>query len=78
LRRERELVAFLEIKADLGRVASALERIADALDRAFPPLRPVVESKPAPPENLFQFDPEAEWNKEEEEDRQREVELPSR
>jgi hypothetical protein len=69
-------VAFLEIKVDLGRVASALERIADAADRAFPHPNPVVQSKPAPPENLFVFDPEKECERQEEEERREQARLP--
>lgn len=71
-------MAWLEIKIELKMLVSQLTRIADALDRAVPIPRPVLTSKPAPPENLFQFDPEVAWNNEEEEDRQREAELPSR
>jgi hypothetical protein len=68
-------VAFIEIKVELGRLAKALERLADAADRAFPPPRPVVESKPAGPENLFQFEGDLEFDKQSEEERQREANL---
>ena len=63
-------MAWLEIKFDLGRVASALERIADAVERAYPPIREIPRGVPAPPENLTVFDPEKECQLQEEEDRQ--------
>lgn len=67
-----------ELHVDFRRIATALERIADSCERAFPQPRPIVQSKPAGPENLTQFSPEDQWNREEEEDRQREAELPGR
>jgi hypothetical protein len=65
-----------EFHLDLRRVASALERIATACERAFPEPRPVITSKPAPPENLFQFDPEKECERQEEEERREQARLP--
>lgn len=65
-------MAFLELKIDLARVAIALERIADALDRYIPMSRK-VDTKPAGVDNLFVFDPEKEWEKQQEEERQKEA-----
>lgn len=64
-------MAFLEVKVDLNRVAAALERIADALDRAFPETRPVLPSRPAGLEALTEFDSERECDNEEQEERLR-------
>ena len=43
-------MALIEIKTDLSRVAKALERIADALDRAIP--KDVPPSQPSTEEDL--------------------------
>jgi hypothetical protein len=63
-------MALLEIRVDLARVASALERIADSLERAIPKPRE-IDTNPAGVENLTQFSPEEEWEREIEEERQR-------
>ncbi|HEY0800683.1 MAG TPA: hypothetical protein VGD54_07555 [Steroidobacteraceae bacterium] len=55
----------------LKRLLSIGERIADALERAYPPIRELPNVTPAGPENLIQFDAEAEWQREQEEERLR-------
>jgi hypothetical protein len=67
-------MSLIEIKAEpelLKRLLGALTRIADALDRAYPEPH-ITQMKPYGPEALFQFDPNAEAELEEEESRQRE------
>jgi hypothetical protein len=65
-----------EFHLDLRRVAAALERIAVACERAFPEPKPMLPSKPAGPENLFQFDGERESELQEEEERKEQARLP--
>jgi hypothetical protein len=67
-------MSLIEIKAEpelLKKLLSVLNRIADALDRAYPEQQ-IIQSKPYGPEALMTFDPEKEWELEEEEERQRE------
>jgi hypothetical protein len=58
-------MAWLEIKLELGKLVKVLERIAEALDRAYP-IRRTQDNQPAPLENLTEFDPEKQWEKEQE------------
>jgi hypothetical protein len=57
-----------ELLKDLIR---ALTRVADGIDRAYPP-KPGVEArkglKPHGPEDIVEFQPEAEWQREQEEE----------
>ena len=64
-------MALLEVKIELNRVVRALERIADVLERAYPPPQK-IDSKPAGVDNLTVFEPEEEWQREQEDERQRE------
>jgi hypothetical protein len=57
------------------RLLLVLERIASALERAYPDIAIGRMGEPAGPENLTVFDPEKEWEREQEEDRQRELGL---
>jgi hypothetical protein len=59
-------VAIIEFNPDFRRVAFALERIADALDRAIPVRQERVKPKPAV---FIQVDPEAIAEAEEEAER---------
>lgn len=59
----------------LKRLITCLERIAAALERAYPDITISNVATPAPAENLFTFDPEKEWEKEQEEERQQGQEL---
>ena len=65
-------MAFFEIKVELSRVARALERIADILERHIPPVRK-IDIKPSGVEDLIQFDPEAQWQREQVEERETEA-----
>jgi len=55
----------------LKQLIQVLSRIADGIDRAYPPL-PSAEArktlKPHGPEDLIEFNPEEEWLREEQED----------
>ena len=56
-------MSLIEIKAEpelLKKLLSVLNRIADALDRAYPEQQ-IIQSKPYGPEALMTFDPEKEW-----------------
>jgi hypothetical protein len=55
--------------AFLKELLAVARRIADALERAYPPILEHVSLKPAGPENLTTFDPEKEWELENEEER---------
>jgi hypothetical protein len=70
-------VSWIEFKVDLKQAISVLTRIAEALERAYPPIVEMPTVTPAPPENLTTFDPEAEWNREQEEERQEQLGLRS-
>ncbi len=63
-------MAWLEIKVDLKRTADALVRIAEALDRAIPPL---VERGPRRPAEFINVEPGFIAEAEEESDRRREA-----
>ena len=68
-------MSLIEIKAEPGllkKLLSCLERIADSLERAYPEPHQVGQMKPYGPEALFQFDPSAEAELQEEEERLRE------
>lgn len=72
-------MALLELKADpavLSRLAIALERIADALDRAVPPIPIPTAGKPRGPESLRVTSDEQQWKIEQETERQRAQGLP--
>ena len=64
-------MSIVEINADFKSLVSVLQRIAEALDRAYPPPMPVLTRKPAGVENLTIFDAEAAWEAEQEEERKR-------
>jgi hypothetical protein len=73
-------MSLIEIKAEpelLKRLLGVLNRIADALDRAYPEPQITRQAKPYGPEALTTFSPEHEWEIEQEEERQREQELTS-
>ncbi len=60
-----------------NRIAIALERIADALDRFLPPvpIQPLTTG-PTQPEDMVVFSPEREWEREREEERKARQGLP--
>ena len=64
-------MSWITINADFRELVSAMNRIAECLERAWPPPKMPVDLVPAPPENLTVFDGEAECTREEEEERQR-------
>ena len=74
-------MALIEIRAEPGllrellevlrALIARLERIADGIDRAYPPAPPLEarkKMKPHGPDDMVQFDPEEEWLKEQEEE----------
>jgi hypothetical protein len=61
-------VSLFTINADFGKLVAVLGRIADGLDRAYPKPKSAVSGKPAGPENLTEYDAEAEWRREQEEE----------
>jgi len=71
-------LALVEIKAEPGllrELIDVLKRIADGIDRAYPPPPApeiVQQMKPAGPEALWEFDPEQELEREMEDARRRE------
>jgi hypothetical protein len=69
-------LSVFEINADFKSLVSVLSRIADALDRAYPPATIPLTGKAAGPENLTVFDIEAAWQAEQEEERRTELGLP--
>jgi hypothetical protein len=72
-------VALVDLKFDpksLERIASALERLADCAERAFPKPSIPLTGTPAPPENLTVFNPEDEWEREQEDERRAMLGLP--
>lgn len=68
-------MAILEIKADLSRTAAALERIADALERAYPDLRYQIKDKGEPTGELITVTDEELLRWEEEEKSQNDPDL---
>jgi len=68
-------MALLEIQVDLNRVAKALERIADAADRAFPNITITHDPTISGPEDLTLATDESLWKAEEEEAAKREAGL---
>ncbi len=60
-----------------NRIAIALERIADGIDRLLPPvpIQPLT-TKPAQPEDMLVFSPERAWEIEQEEERKARQGLP--
>lgn len=64
-------MALFEIRADLTRTATALQRIADALERMSPPLPSERKVVPAPLEALTAVDNAAAYDWELEEARER-------
>ena len=73
-------MSLIEIKLEptvVERGVKALERIAHALEEyMFPHPRP--SGKPAGPENLTEFDWEAEWLREQEDEKRASLGLPPR
>lgn len=68
-------MSLIEIKTEPGlfrHLISVLNRIADALDRAYPQSNPYRQGKPYGPEDLITFDPEKEAAIEAEESRREE------
>ena len=68
-------MSLIEVKVEpelLKRLLSFFERIADSLDRAYPPFSQVHQHKPYGPEAITEFDSEAAWLAEAEEERLRE------
>ena len=69
-------MALIEVKVEHGlfeRLVKGIERIGDTLERYCFPASKLVASKPKPAEALIEFDPEREWQLEEEEERQRKL-----
>jgi len=64
-------VSIVEINADFKSLVSVLQRIADALERAYPVPTIPLTGKPAGPENVTVFDLDAAWDAEQEEERKR-------
>lgn len=74
-------MALIELKVDpqvLERGVRALERICQILDEYCTPKPRAVNSKPAGPEDLFEFDPQEEARREEEEEQREQMGLPPR
>jgi hypothetical protein len=68
-------MSLIEIKAEpelLKRLLAVGERIASALERAYPEPAVIMPHKPYGVEALITFDPEKQFELEEEESRQRE------
>jgi hypothetical protein len=68
-------MSLIELKIEpalLKRLLSCLEIIADSLERAYPHVEVRKQMRPFGVEALSQFDPEAEFERQEEESRQRE------
>jgi hypothetical protein len=71
-------MSLIEIKAEpelLKRLLAVGERIASALERAYPQPSTVRQIEPYGPEALFQFDPETERELQDEEERQKNLGL---
>lgn len=63
-------MAIISINVELKTAVDFLRRIAEALERAYPEptIREIAE--PAGPESLIEYDPDKEWQRQQEEDRQ--------
>jgi hypothetical protein len=61
-------MSIFTINADFHDLVVVLREIRDILYRMNPEPRPIVQGKPAGPEALFEFDPEKEFLREQEEE----------
>lgn len=59
-------MSLVQITADFSLLCKILTRIADALDRAVPPLRIPHDRKPIQPEDIVVFDTEKAWQEQQE------------